>query len=107
MFQGFSLALGFFSLFAIGALIAGFRFFTEYTRLRSLSWGLICGGVVGNAIDRMTRGSVVDYLYFYYHSLGWPAFNVADSAITVGVTLFLIAAVIHDHPPCSTPSPQP
>ena len=107
MFQGFSLGLGVFSVLAVGALVLGFRFFTEYGPLRSFSWGLICGGIVGNAIDRMARGAVVDYLYFYYHSLGWPAFNIADAAISVGVTLFLLAAVIHDHPPCSIPSPQP
>ncbi len=50
---------------------------------------LIFGGAVGNLIDRLRLGSVVDFLDFYWHGHHWPAFNVADSAITVGVTLFL------------------
>jgi len=51
---------------------------------------LIFGGAVGNLIDRLRLGAVVDFLDFYWHGHHWPAFNVADSAITVGVTLFLL-----------------
>ena len=45
---------------------------------------LVLGGAVGNLYDRVTLGYVVDFLNFHYHSLYWPAFNVADSAICVG-----------------------
>ena len=48
---------------------------------------LIVGGAIGNLIDRLRFGSVVDFLDFHIGSLHWPAFNVADSAITVGVAL--------------------
>lgn len=51
---------------------------------------LIFGGAAGNLIDRLRFGAVVDFLDFYWASHHWPAFNIADSAITVGVGLFLI-----------------
>jgi len=59
------------------------------------SSGLACilGGAVGNFIDRLRLGMVVDFLDFYYGTYHWPAFNVADSAITVGVALMLIDMV--------------
>jgi signal peptidase II len=50
---------------------------------------LIFGGAVGNLIDRIRFGKVVDFLDFYIGSHHWPAFNVADSAITVGITVFV------------------
>ena len=55
-------------------------------------WGLavVLGGALGNLYDRITLGYVVDFLYFYYQQFAWPAFNVADSAICVGVGLLLL-----------------
>jgi signal peptidase II len=51
---------------------------------------LILGGAMGNIIDRFLHGAVVDFLDFYYGAFHWHAFNVADSAISVGVTLLLL-----------------
>lgn len=51
--------------------------------------GLIVGGAIGNLIDRIRLGAVVDFLDFYVGSYHWPAFNVADSAICVGAVLFV------------------
>jgi signal peptidase II len=55
-------------------------------------WGLalVLGGALGNLYDRITLGYVVDFLYFYYQQFAWPAFNVADSAICIGVALLLL-----------------
>ncbi|MEJ2656785.1 MAG: signal peptidase II [Desulfobacterales bacterium] len=50
---------------------------------------LIFGGAIGNLIDRIRFGKVVDFLDFYIGSYHWPAFNVADSAITVGIAIFV------------------
>lgn len=58
--------------------------------LYAVSFGLISGGAVGNVIDRLKQGSVIDFLDFHLSGHHWPAFNVADSGITVGVCLFLI-----------------
>lgn len=58
------------------------------SRRQAGALGLIVGGIVGNLIDRVCRGSVVDFLFFYHGQFQWPAFNVADCGITVGVILY-------------------
>ncbi len=58
-------------------------------KLFCLGLGLILGGALGNLVDRLTLGHVVDFLFFHYEHYYWPAFNVADSAITCGVILLL------------------
>lgn len=57
--------------------------------LLGIPLGFVVGGAIGNVIDRLRHGAVVDFLDFYVGGYHWPAFNVADSAITIGV-LFLI-----------------
>jgi lipoprotein signal peptidase len=59
-----------------------------------LALGLIFGGAAGNLIDRLRFGAVVDYLDFYWGAYHWPAFNVADSAITVGVTILAFRMLV-------------
>ncbi len=77
---------------AVALVVIGFM----YRRLRAGSaWygaalGLIAGGAVGNLIDRVRLGSVIDFLDVYIGAHHWPAFNVADSAICVGVAVFLV-----------------
>ena len=61
-------------------------------RLMVLALGLVMGGALGNVIDRLRFGAVMDFLDFHAAGLHWPAFNVADSAITVGATLILYDA---------------
>jgi len=55
----------------------------------------ILGGALGNAIDRLRFGSVVDFLDFHAAGWHWPAFNVADSAITVGAVLLVLEGLLH------------
>lgn len=55
--------------------------------------GLIMGGAAGNLVDRLRFGSVVDFLDFFWQDYHWPAFNVADSAIVIGVGLLLLQMV--------------
>lgn len=62
-------------------------------RVLGAGLGLIIGGAVGNAIDRALYGAVVDFLDAHWGDLHWPAFNVADAAITVGVGLLLLDAL--------------
>ena len=59
---------------------------------RLLDWGLalILGGAVGNLIDRAAYGKVVDFLLFHAYGWSYPAFNVADSAITVGAVILIV-----------------
>jgi signal peptidase II len=56
---------------------------------------LILGGAAGNMADRLIRGYVVDFLDFYAGGRHWPAFNVADSALTVGIGLLLLQSFLH------------
>jgi signal peptidase II len=60
------------------------------TRFLAAAIGLVMGGAVGNAIDRLVHGAVIDFLDFHAMGYHWPAFNVADSAICVGVFLILL-----------------
>lgn len=56
----------------------------------AVALGLVIGGAVGNAFDRMVRGAVADFFDFHMFGWHWPAFNIADSAIVVGVAILLV-----------------
>jgi signal peptidase II len=59
----------------------------------AVALALVLGGALGNVWDRVTLGYVVDFVDIYYGDWHWPAFNIADSAITVGAVLLLLDAV--------------
>jgi len=59
-------------------------------RLEALSLSLIIGGAIGNLIDRIYFGYVIDFIDVYYGTYHWPAFNVADSAICIGAVLLIV-----------------
>lgn len=81
----------FFSVIALVASIVIIYLLRKHKaeKLFCFALALILGGALGNLYDRLTLGYVVDFLYFHYQQYAWPAFNVADSAITVGVGLLL------------------
>ena len=58
--------------------------------LLAVALSLVLGGAIGNLIDRLAYGYVIDFLDVYYQNWHWPAFNIADSAITLGVLLLLL-----------------
>jgi len=64
-------------------------------RLTIISLTLILGGAIGNVWDRITLGHVVDFIDVYYSNYHWPAFNIADSAITVGAAMLILDSIIH------------
>ena len=59
-------------------------------RLTATALGLVIGGALGNAIDRLRLGAVADFLDFHWQGYHWPAFNLADSAISVGIVLLVV-----------------
>lgn len=63
--------------------------------LEVFSLSLILGGAIGNLIDRVTIGKVIDFIDFFVDKWHWPAFNVADSALSMGIILFLWANIRH------------
>lgn len=90
LFEGNGLILG---LLGLGVLY-GMWHFRAYLDLRAsytqLSLGLFAGGVLGNVIDRLHQGYVFDFIQVYLGSYPWPAFNIADTAIVVGLILYAL-----------------
>jgi signal peptidase II len=62
----------------------------QHETLLAVALSLILGGAIGNLIDRLAYGYVIDFLDVYYQTWHWPAFSIADSAITLGVILMLV-----------------
>ncbi len=86
----------------IGAIIV-IAFMARQSRgkLHALALSLISGGAAGNLIDRLTSGSVVDFIDIFIGAYHWPAFNIADSAITTGVAAYIIL-MYKKRPPVGT-----
>ena len=95
-----------FSLLAIGFIVVMLRRLPEKEKLLIMALSFILGGAIGNLIDRILYGEVVDFLDFYWSVYHWPAFNVADSFISVGVTLtlFRFIALKGEDPFASSPN---
>ena len=84
------------AVIALVVILVFHRKLGRQNSLYTISLAFIGGGAVGNLIDRVCYGSVVDFLDVYIGSHHWPAFNVADSAITVGVAIFLITQFLEE-----------
>lgn len=80
------------------AIVAFHREIAKMRSLERLAFGLILGGAVGNLIDRVRVGAVVDFIDIGVGSLRWPAFNVADSAITIGVVILAFHLLFRPRP---------
>jgi len=99
-------------LFTVAAaiIVAILVFWLSRVRSDILAYaiGLIIGGAVGNVIDRLRLGGVVDFLYFHLGSWYWPAFNLADSAICIGVLIMLFEGLLaRRHPSQATEQDEP
>jgi signal peptidase II len=84
-----------------GILLAWLRRLPATEWRTALALALILGGAVGNLVDRVIYGHVIDFIDVYYQTWHWPTFNVADSAITLGAALLLLDAFTahrHKHP---------
>ncbi len=95
---------------ALLVLFRSRRHFDIHKTAGQLALGLIIGGILGNLTDRLLpQHQVTDFLYFYMERrgagpIGFPAFNVADSAICIGVGLIFISSLKREQPPASPPS---
>lgn len=86
----------------LAALVSGVIFYwlkglKSHEKITAISLSLILGGAIGNVIDRIAYGHVIDFLDFYYQQYHYPAFNVADSAITVGAALLIFHTLFGKH----------
>lgn len=82
----------------ISALMARFGLRSDLKAER-IGYGMVIGGALGNVIDRLRYGAVADFFHFHVGSFSWPAFNVADSAICLGVMLLLWMMTFHPQKP--------
>ena len=109
LFRGNNLLLSFVAMAAVVVLFLSRHHFDSRTLLGQVAFGLIFGGIVGNLIDRLRVHHVIDFLYFYLQQrsgaeVGFPAFNVADSAICTGVGLVFLLTWRGEHKPKTAPS---
>jgi signal peptidase II len=91
-----ALRLAFFTLLAAAAIVCIFFLLKNLPpdrKMTNISLSLILSGAIGNLIDRLRLGEVIDFIDLHWYDIHWPAFNVADSAITIGVILFCIQMV--------------
>ncbi len=92
--MGKTLLLAAAGILALGFLAWILRDMEAGDWLGGLAVGCVAGGAIGNLIDRLRLGEVVDFLDAFWRTHHWPAFNMADSAITVGVALLIIHEII-------------
>lgn len=87
-------------LSAFGTIVAGgllvWLHLGEHGRWGAVAIGMIVGGAIGNVIDRLRFGAVLDFVDFHVAGWHWPAFNVADAGIVVGVGILLIDALLRE-----------
>ncbi|MEA4861997.1 MAG: signal peptidase II [Victivallaceae bacterium] len=98
IFNGHAPMLLVVALVVLAGAIWFFRKLTEGYTERYFALMIILGGVVGNAIDRLWRGEVVDFLDFVFGSYHFPTFNIADSAICCGVALYMLSSLLRRDP---------
>jgi signal peptidase II len=96
MFSGFGFALAILGFITLILLFVFRRDLEVRQRSGQLAFGLITGGIVGNTIDRIVHGHVIDFIDIDLQFYRWPTFNIADCGIVVGAGLYIIHAFISD-----------
>jgi signal peptidase II len=97
---GQNLSLTLLSVVMLAVMVFFRRSFLNDTLSHRIAFGLMVGGIVGNLLDRVRLAYVTDFLDFHLGGHHWPAFNIADSAICVGVGVYMVTTVLagrHEH----------
>ncbi len=104
MFSGQNVALSVLALVMLAALVVFRRKILPPGRVHRVVLGLLCGGIAGNLFDRLRLDYVVDFLDFFVRGSHFPAFNVADSAICVGVGIYVLGTLLAKSPETALPA---
>lgn len=88
--SGKQLLLIIFSMIVIIGLLIYLYRKKDYNKLETIAYGLVLSGTIGNLIDRVIYGYVIDYLNFYIFNYNFPVFNIADACIVIGIMLLFI-----------------
>jgi len=108
LFRNNNATLALVAVLAFVALYLTRHHFNSHTLPGQIAFGLIFGGIAGNLTDRLLRGEVIDFLFFYLQrrgggEIGFPAFNLADSAICIGVGLIFLISWKNERKPQAPP----
>lgn len=90
LFAGQSLMLAILALLTLVAIYFWRRSLELRKRTVQIAFGLLCGGIIGNLVDRLVHGHVIDFLDFHFGDYVYPTFNIADAGICIGVGLYII-----------------
>lgn len=94
-----TLVLTVLGLAALGFVAYYFSLVPSSDRMLLVALSLVIGGAIGNLLDRIMNGGVTDFIDFYFGSYHWHTFNVADSAISVGIGLMILGTILHREEP--------
>lgn len=106
LFGGHNTSLTILSIVMLVIMILFRRSFLSDTWEHRVALGLMIGGIVGNLLDRFRLGWVTDFFDFYVKGWHWPAFNIADAAICVGVGIYVVSAFWVSHHPLNSRSEE-
>ena len=93
IFQGSQYILAAIAIVVVIVMLLLHKAFELNSVINKLFFGMLVGGIVGNTIDRIFRGCVIDFLHFYVNTLSWPSFNIADIAISLSCSILLIKTI--------------
>lgn len=103
LFSSQNLALSLLAFVMLVALVLFRRKILPPGRRHRVALGLLCGGIVGNLFDRLRLDYVTDFLDFHVRGWHWPSFNVADSAICIGVGIYILSSIFAKPPEPAAP----
>lgn len=103
LFQRHSQVITLVSCLALVLIFVYFFKIPRECRLELLAFSLLCGGALGNILDRLIQGYVVDFVDMVFGRFHWATYNLADSAITIGITLLIVSLVFNR---CPQPNPK-
>ena len=106
LFSGQNYALSLLALVMLLVLVMFRRKILPPGRIHRVALGFLCGGIVGNLFDRLRLDYVTDFLDFFWRSHHFPSFNVADSAICIGVGIYILSTLF-TRPPAARENPAP